>query len=130
HLDVVTITTGVVRSPELGKGTARSPAPVENVQENQQSCSATENVKPPAPRPPTAKEYVRAVVESPIGEYPGRIVEGSFWVADDYVNVVDLAGGTIGSKPHHGDAAAIARQILKEKRGGYRRLVYPDLGIV
>ena len=131
-MDVIQITTGVVRSPELGKRTARSPTPVENIEEAAPPEPPAPQAK--APRPPsepTEKQYVRVQVEAATENDPGRIAEGVYWIAHDYVNVADLAGNVIGSKPLHGDAATtIARQILKEKSGGYRRIDYPPMGIV
>ena len=137
HLDVVTITTGVVRSPEFGKRTARSPTPVETTKENN-GPSYYDISQRPASRPPTAKEYIRVQVEPATdGGHPGRIAEGHFIVEFDlvpegYCNVFDMRGDHVGGKILQAgqDAATVARQVLKEKRSGYRRLVYPDLGIV
>src|SRR5262249_35639198 len=62
--------------------------------------------------------------------YPGRIAEGRYWIEHDYVNVTDMTGEVVGSKALQAgqDAAMIARQILKEKSGGYRRIEYPPKG--
>ena len=130
HFDVQQIVTGVVRSPEFGKS-AGNYQPV---------SSAEEEAAPPerpAPRPPTPKEYVRAQIEPGDDDgYPGRVAEGRYWTEYDMdpagrVVVERLTGEFVSGRSLHGqDAELVARKILKEKSGGYRRLDYPPLGNV
>lgn len=131
HLDVVTICTGVVRSPEFGKNarpTSSPDAPIENIEQA---------APPEPPRQPTEKQYVRAQIEPGDDDgYPGRIAEGRYWTEFDMdpegrCVVESMTGEFVGGRSLHGqDAALIARQILKAAHARYKRLDYPHWGVV
>ena len=86
------------------------------------------------PRPPTPKQYVRAQIEG--GDDPGRIAGGRYWTEYDQDSagrcvVESMTGEFVGGKSLQGrDAETVARQILKGAHERYKRLDYPNLGIV
>ena len=122
HFDVVHITTGVESRPIIS-GSYRSDDEETSPQRR-------------ASRQSTEKRYVRAQIAPGDGDDPGRVAEGLYWCEFDQdpagrVVVQSLTGEFVGGKSLQGqDAAAVARQILKGAHERYKRLDYPNLGIV
>ena len=89
-----------------------------------------------ASRQPTEKRYVRAQIEGGDDDDPGRVAEGRYWTEYDQdpagrCVVESLTGEFVGGKSLQGkDAVLVARQILKGAHERYKRLDYPDVGIV
>ena len=123
HFDVQFIVTGVESRPIISG--------------SYQSDEETTSPERRATRQSTEKRYVRAQIEPGDGDDPGQIAEGLFWIEFDQdpagrVVVQSLTGEFVGGKSLQGsqDAATLARQILKGAHERYKRLAYPNLGIV
>jgi hypothetical protein len=72
------------------------------------------------PAEPLEEHHIWAQVAAPTDTNPGAIIEGNFTFQDGVVRVYDLDGNLIGTEhlsSPNANAAAVARRVLREKKG-------------